>query len=150
MSRTHPPSNRKENTMYYKNTLKNYKHLVENFYDNNPLIFFNMPDNVAPIKHNKEKFYFTITWERNTIVIDGTDDLFVELLDIFRDYIEDNSLDIRRFQENEVVFNLNTTSIRKEFDQVRIALMEDYHAKYITANAQTDKALDMLFSLYER
>lgn len=109
-----------------------------------------MPNNVTPMKNNTDQFKFTITWERNTIVIDGTDDLFVELLDIFRDYIEDNSLDIRRFQENEVVFNLNTTSIRKEFDQVRIALMEDYHAKTITANAQTDKALDMLFSLYER
>lgn len=137
--------------MYYQNTLKNYGHLVENFYDNKPLIFFNMPNNVVPMKHNTDQFKFTITWEgNNKIVIDGTDDLFVELLDIFRDYIEDNSLNIRRFQENEVVFNLNTTSIRKEFDQVRIALMEDYHAKTITANAQTDKALDMLFSLYER
>lgn len=136
--------------MPYQNTLKNYGHLVENFYDNKPLIFFNMPNNVVPMKHNTDQFKFTINWERNKIVIDGTDDLFVELLDIFRDYIEDNSLDIRRFQENEVVFNLNTTSIRKEFDQVRIALMEDYHAKTITANTQTDKALDMLFALYER
>lgn len=137
--------------MYYQNTLENYGKLVENFYDNNPLIFFTMPDNVAPMKHNTEQFKFTITWEGdNKIVIKRTDDLFVELLDIFRDYIKDNSLNIRRFQENKVVFNLNTTAIRKEFDQVRIALMEDYHAKTITANVQTDKALDKLFALYNR
>lgn len=137
--------------MYYQNTLENYGKLVENFYNSNPLIFFTMPNNVAPIKHNMEQFKFTINWNgHNKIVIDGTDDLFVELLDIFRDYIEDNSLNIRRFQENEVVFNLNTTAIRKEFDQVRIALMEDYHAKTITANVQTDKALDKLFALYNR
>lgn len=137
--------------MHYQNTLENYGHLVENFYDNKPLIFFTMPDNVAPTKNNTDQFKFTITWEgNNTIVIDGNDDLFIELLDIFRDYIEDNSLNIRRFQENKVVFNLNTTAIRKEFDQVRIALMEDYHAKTITANVQIDKAVDKLFALYER
>lgn len=139
--------------MPYQNTLENYAQLVHGFYIRSPKIYFIMPSpsQATPKNSNRELYKFKIDWEGdNTIIINGNEHLFVELLDIFRDYIEDNSLDIRRFQENEVVFNLNTTSIRKEFDQVRIALMEDYHAKTITANAQTDKALDMLFSLYER
>lgn len=136
--------------MPYNNSLENYSLLVNEFYENNPKVYFIMPDKAIPTDNNLDLFYFKIVWNDDDIVIHGTDKLFIKIFRIFHAHLEQPTSSTRHFHHARVVFDLNNTpEVYKNFEQLRLALMEDYYSKISIANDIVDKNLNTLFELYE-